>query len=153
MQSYEEIDIKGSLRLLWAAAFLSNFDRFTVAPMLVTIAADLRTSLATVAIIASSYYLFYGLMQPVWGILSDRLGRVRVMRLTLLAVVAPGLLSALASNLPVLVVGRALAGGLFAAVIPAALVYIGDTYLSPSGRKPWLISWPQARLPPLWPRR
>jgi predicted MFS family arabinose efflux permease len=50
-----------------------------------------------------------------------------VIRLTLLAVMVPGLLSALAPNLPVLVVGRALAGGLFAAVIPAALVYIGDT--------------------------
>ena len=32
----------GGLRLLRAAAFLSNFDRFTVAPMLLTIAADLR---------------------------------------------------------------------------------------------------------------
>ena len=76
---------------------------------------------------ASLYYLLYGLMQPVWGMLSDRLGRVRLMRLTLLAVVVPGLLSALAPNLAVLVVGRALAGGLFSAVIPAALVYIGDT--------------------------
>ena len=59
--------------------------------------------------------------------LSEGLGRVGVMRLTLLAVVVPGLLSALAPNLAVLVMGRALAGGLFSAVIPAALVYIGDT--------------------------
>jgi MFS family permease len=65
-------------------------------------------------------------MQPVWGMLSDRLGRVRVMRLALLGVVVPGFLSALVLNLAALVVGRALAGGLFAAVIPAALVYIGD---------------------------
>ena len=127
METYGSADLKGPLRLLRAAAFLSNFDRFTVAPMLVTIAADLRVSLAQVAIVASLYYLLYGLMQPVWGMLSDRLGRVQVMRLTLLAVVVPGLLSALAPNLPVLVVGRALAGGLFSAVIPAALVYIGDT--------------------------
>ena len=61
-----------------------------------------------------------------WGLLSDRLGRVRVMRLALLAAVVPGLLSALAPNLAVLVVGRAFAGALFAAVIPSALVYIGD---------------------------
>src|ERR687893_335258 len=127
METYGGADLKGPLRLLRAAAFLSNFDRFTVAPMLLTIAADLRVSLAEVAAVASLYYLLYGLMQPVWGMLSDRLGRVRVMWLTLLAVVVPGLLSALAPTLAVLVVGRALAGGLFSAVIPAALVYIGDT--------------------------
>lgn len=127
METYGETDLKGPLRLLRASAFLSNFDRFAVAPMLVTIAVDLEVSLAEVVAVASVYYLLYGLMQPVWGMLSDRLGRVQVMRLTLLAVVVPGLLSALAPSLPVLVVGRALAGGLFAAVIPAALVYIGDT--------------------------
>lgn len=127
-------DLKGPLRLLRAAAFLSTFDRFTIAPMLVTIAADLGVSLAEVAAAASLYFLLYGLMQPVWGMLSDRLGRVRVMRLALLCVVAPGLLSAVAPNLAVLVVGRALAGGLFAAVIPAALVYIGDA-VPDSGRQ------------------
>ncbi len=110
-----------------AAAFLSTFDRFTIGPMLVTIAADLRITLEEVAVAASLYYLLYGLMQPVWGMLSDRLGRVRVMRLALVAALVPGLLSALAPNLAVLVVARAFAGGLFAAVIPASLVYIGDT--------------------------
>ncbi len=112
--------------MLRAAAFVSTFDRFTIAPMLVTIAAALGASLEEVAVAASLYFLLYGLMQPVWGMLSDRLGRVRVMRVALLAVVVPGLLSALAPNLAVLVAARALAGGLFAAVIPSALVYIGD---------------------------
>lgn len=122
----DDADLKGSLRLLRAAAFLSTFDRFTIAPMLVTIAADLRISLAEVSAAASVYFLLYGLMQPMWGMLSDRLGRVRVIRLALIGVLVPGLLSAFAPNLMVLVVARAVAGGLFAAVIPAALVYIGD---------------------------
>lgn len=119
--------LKGRLRLLMAAAFLSAFDRFTIAPMLVTISIDLRVSLAEVSVAASLYFLLYGLMQPVWGMLSDRLGRVRVMRLALILTLVPGLLSAFAPNLAVLVVARAFAGGLFAAVVPAALVYIGDT--------------------------
>ncbi len=118
---------RGGLLLLQFAAFFSSFDRFVVAPMLVTIAAALGASLASVAATASLYYLLYGLMQPVWGILSDRLGRVRVMRLTLFGATLAGVLSAFAPNLAVLIAARALAGGLFAAVIPASLVYVGDT--------------------------
>lgn len=118
---------RGGLLLLQFAAFFSSFDRFVVAPMLVTIAAALGASLAGVAATASLYYLLYGLMQPVWGMLSDRVGRVRVMRLTLLGATGAGVLSAFAPNLAVLVAARALAGGLFAAVIPASLVYVGDT--------------------------
>jgi predicted MFS family arabinose efflux permease len=112
---------------LQLAAFFSSFDRFVVAPMLVTIAASLQVSLTEVAATASLYYLFYGLMQPVWGMVSDRLGRVRVMRLSLIGVAVAGVLSALAPNLTVLIAARAFAGGLFAAVIPASLVYIGET--------------------------
>ncbi len=121
--------------MLRAAAFLSTFDRFAVAPMLVTIAADLGVPLAHAAAAASVYFLLYGLMQPVWGMLSDRLGRVRTMRLTMVGVLVPGLLSALAPSLAVLVAARALTGGLFAAVIPASLVYIGDTVPIPARQK------------------
>ena len=117
----------GGPRLLQLAAFFSSFDRFAIAPMLLTIAASLGASLTEVAATASLYYLLYGLMQPVWGMLSDRLGRVRIMRLTLFGAAFAGILSSLAPNLTVLIVARALAGGLFAAVIPASLVYIGDT--------------------------
>jgi predicted MFS family arabinose efflux permease len=118
---------RGGLRLLQLAAFFSTFDRFVVAPMLVTIAAALGASLAEATATASLYYLLYGVMQPVWGMLSDRLGRVRVIRLTLFGAALAGVLSAAAPNLGFLIAARALAGGLFAAVIPASLVYVGDT--------------------------
>jgi MFS family permease len=76
---------------------------------------------------AGLYYLTYGLMQPVWGVVSDRLGRVRTLRVSLLlAAVASGA-SALSADVVQLGITRALAGAFFAAAVPASLIYVGDT--------------------------
>ena len=98
--------------MLQAAAFLSTFDRFAIAPMVVFIAADLEVSLAEASAAASLYFLLYGCMQPVWGMLSYRLGRVRVIRCALIGALMSGLLLAFAPNLVVLVVARAFAGAI-----------------------------------------
>jgi hypothetical protein len=58
---------RGGLRLLQLAAFFGSFDRFAVAPMLVTIAASLGASLTEVAATASLYYLLYGGCSPCGG--------------------------------------------------------------------------------------
>ncbi|HVL85535.1 MAG TPA: MFS transporter [Pseudonocardia sp.] len=119
---------RSHLRLLQLAALTSTCDRFAIAPLLVVIAADLDVTLAAAAGVASGYFLAYGLMQPVWGVVSDRLGRVRVMRLALLAAVAAGVGSALAPDLLTLGITRVLAGGSFAALFPTSLVYVGDSW-------------------------
>ncbi len=116
------------LRLLQMTALTSTADRFALPPLLVLIGADLHAPLAAVAAVASSYFLAYGVMQPVWGVVSDRIGRVRVMRVALLGGAVAGLGSALAPNLPVLYLTRVLAGACFAALQPAALVYVGDVW-------------------------
>lgn len=67
-------------------------------------------------------------MQPVYGIISDRIGRVRVMRAAFAGMVVAELLSTLAPNLPFLVLTRAATGALAAAIVPTSLVYIGDTF-------------------------
>ncbi|RZT86021.1 putative MFS family arabinose efflux permease [Pseudonocardia sediminis] len=116
------------LRLLQVASLVSTCDRFAIAPLLVLIAADLDVSLGVTAGVAGGYFLAYGLMQAVWGVLSDRLGRVRVMRVALCGAAAAGLASALAPTVTVLLVARVVTGGCFAALIPASLVYVGDTW-------------------------
>jgi MFS family permease len=118
---------RSSLRLLQASSFTSAFDRMAIAPMLVAISGDLDVSLGQVTLVATAYYLLYGAMQPVWGLLSDRLGRVNVIRLTLAGAAVASAASALAPSLGVLVAARACAGALFAGVIPTVLVYVGDT--------------------------
>ncbi|WP_214367126.1 MFS transporter [Pseudonocardia sp. H11422] len=129
-------DANRRLRLLQLAALTSTCDRFSLAPLLVLIGIDLGASLAAVAAVASGYFLAYGLMQPVWGLLSDRIGRVRVMRVALLGAMLGGVGSVLAPNLAVLGVGRVLAGGCFAALIPASLVYVGDTWPAQVRQRP-----------------
>lgn len=118
---------KSRFGLLYLGSFISYGDRFAIAPLLVSISVDLRESLAAVAAVASVYFLCYGVMQPVYGVLSDRVGRVRVMRWALLGTGVGNLAAAAAPGLEVLIMAKAVAGAFAGAILPAALVYVGDT--------------------------
>jgi predicted MFS family arabinose efflux permease len=113
--------------LLQLVAVVSALDRFLIAPLLVPIARDLDVPLADVVPAATAYFLAYGVMQPVWAMLADRLGRVRTMRLALGLAAVTGLASAVAPDPAMLTVARAAAGACFSAALPLSLVYVGDT--------------------------
>jgi predicted MFS family arabinose efflux permease len=115
------------LRMLQAVNTVSSMDRSTIAPMLLVIAADLSASVAEATLVASVYFLAYGLMQPVWGIVSARFGTVRTLRIALAGAGVLGLASALAPGVVALIVLRGMAGGLFGAGVPATVVYVGAT--------------------------
>lgn len=115
------------LRFLQVTTFVSTFDRFAMPPLLVTIAADLDAQLSSVVQAAGIYFLTYGLLQPFWGVVSDRLGLVRTMRLTLALGAVATIASAAAPSVLLLAVARACAGGFFAAAYPSSLIYLGDT--------------------------
>lgn len=115
------------LRLLQLTALVSTLDRFAMPPMLIAIARDLGAPLTQVVQAAGAYFLAYGLMQPIWGIVSDHLGLVRTMRVTLvMAAIATTVAALMASPLG-LGIARGVAGGCFSAAIPASLIYLGDT--------------------------
>jgi MFS transporter, YNFM family, putative membrane transport protein len=120
-------DATRSLRLLQASSLTSNFDRLMIAPMLVVIAAEMNRSVEAVSQAAATYFLCYGIAQIIWAVVSDRLGRVRTMRLALLFAMVGGLASAAVPDVGWLVVARGVTGACFAAAIPGALVYVGDT--------------------------
>ncbi|MFE9369587.1 MFS transporter [Streptomyces sp. NPDC006711] len=126
--------LRGGAGLLGAAGFLSNFDRFSIAPMLVLIGPALGVPLSTAALAASAYTLGYGLTQPAWGMASDRFGRVRVMRVSLAAAALGALSSAAAPGAAALIVARGCTGACFAAAIAGSLTYVGDT-VAPAGRQ------------------
>jgi predicted MFS family arabinose efflux permease len=119
------------IRLLQATAFVSTLDRFAMPPMLVAIAVDLDVPLSQVVHAAGAYFLAYGLMQPVWGMVSDQVGLVRTLRATLFLSGVATALSAVADSPLALGVFRCLAGGFFGAAFPAALIYVGDTVAAP----------------------
>lgn len=113
--------------VLRLACFLSNFDRFAITPLLVAVAAGFHVRLGAVVLVASGYFFAYGCAQPVWGMLSDRYGRMRVIRFSLAAAAVCGLASAAAPTLTALVVLRIATGAFFGAVVPTSLTYVGDT--------------------------
>ena len=120
--------VAGKTRLLQLGIFAAAFDNFLIAPMLVSVASGLGVTLAEAAGMASAYFLAYGLMQPVWGVASDRLGRVTVVRLGLLGAAVASMACTVVPSMGLLVLGRLLAGGAMAGVMPAALTYAGDAF-------------------------
>ena len=103
-------------------------DRFAVAPLLIPITVNLNVSLAAASGAASLYYLAYGLMPPLYGVLADRFGRVRIIRAALAGTALAGALSAVSPNLTTLVVARFATGAIACGVMPTTLVYIADRF-------------------------
>ncbi|MFI6531917.1 MFS transporter [Nonomuraea sp. NPDC050547] len=114
-------------RLLLAVPFVSTLDRFAMPPMMVSMAAQLGLPLSQVVHAIGAYVLAYGIMQPVWGMVSDRTGLVRTMRVALALGAVSTIASAFTDSALALALTRGLAGACFAAAIPGSLVYLGDT--------------------------
>ncbi|WP_189165857.1 MFS transporter [Sphaerisporangium melleum] len=119
----------------YAGWFLVNANVIMITPLLVPVAGHFHTGLATVTLALTAYLLLFGVMQPVYGLISDAAGRVRVMRLGLAGVALGNLVAALAPSVTVLIIGRGLAGAFAAALAPVTVAYIGDR-VPPERRQP-----------------
>lgn len=114
------------LGLLCAGFFLIDFDLVVINPLLLPVARDFDVSLGVATLALTAYLLLFGVMQPVYGVLSDAMGRVRVLRLALVGLSAGNLLAGFAPNAALLVIGRGIAGAFAAAIIPVTMAYVGD---------------------------
>ena len=116
-----------ALSVLFLLAFVVSVDQRIIAPVLPSIAASLHATAGGIGLAMTSYAFAYSTSQLVYGGLSDRYGRVRVVRLAAVGFCACTALSALATSPWLFVGARLLAGACAASVIPLTLVYIGDT--------------------------
>ena len=116
-----------ALALLFLLAFLVSVDLRIIAPVLPSIIESLRATPGGVGLAMTSYSFAYGAGQLVYGPLSDRYGRVAVVRQAALGFCVCTVLSALCATTWQFVAVRLLAGVFAGSVIPLTLVYIGDT--------------------------
>ncbi|HSB43118.1 MAG TPA: MFS transporter [Methylomirabilota bacterium] len=116
-----------ALALLFLLAFAVSVDLRIIAPVLPSITESLHATPGAIGQAMTSYAVAYGAGQLVYGPLSDRHGRVAVVRLAALGWSACTALSAVCTSTWQFVAVRLLAGAFAGSVIPLTLVYIGDT--------------------------
>ena len=83
----------------------------------------------TVALVVTAFFVGLGIGQPVWGPLSDALGRKRVLWIGLAVYAASALVAVLVPTLPVLLALRVLSGVGAASLRVVALGVIRDTFV------------------------
>ncbi|MBI2334202.1 MFS transporter [Candidatus Daviesbacteria bacterium] len=117
---------KPPLFFIYLTIFVNIIGFGMVFPLLPFYARHFQASEFTVGLLAASFAIAQFILSPVWGRLSDRVGRKPIMAVALLGLSLSFLLFGLANNLFWLFVGRILQGVFSAASISVAQAYVGD---------------------------
>ncbi len=107
-----------------------------VMPVLPFFARSLEADALTLGLLFTSYAAMQFVFAPLWGRLSDRIGRRPVLLLTIAGTAGSLLLLGFAETLPVLFLARLL-GGAFAANVSVATAYVADV-VDPDERTTWM---------------
>ena len=121
-------ELERLLRLLAAAAFLVFFQAFMVAPLIPRLADLFHASTNVAGLAVPAYLVPYGVMQLVWGPLSDRMGRGRLILGSLLAFIVLTALTAAVDGVGGFLTARVLTALGASAVVPISLALVGDLF-------------------------
>ncbi|MBK6909558.1 MAG: MFS transporter [bacterium] len=125
--------MNSKLAILFLTIFIDLLGFGLIIPALPFYAESFGASFVTIGIFSATYSAMHFLFAPLWGRLSDRVGRRPVMLTGLAGSAAAFLMFGLATTLPMLFAARILAGILSSATLPTAQAYIADT-TSPEDR-------------------
>ena len=116
------------LLVLGLMAFLANGDNYAAAPLLINIAKDLNLTISTTAMSVTAYMLAFGVFTLLFGPLSDRFGKVKVINTAAIGTAIFSMLGATAFNLPSLIFFRAMNGAFGAGIFPVTLALVGENF-------------------------
>src|SRR5205823_9731547 len=111
-----------------AATFLIFFQAYMVAPLIPRLATAFAVSEQMIGFIVPAYMIPYGVSTLFYGLLSDRLGRRRIMLASLIAFVVLTALTATAQSASQMILWRLVTGLGASGVVPLALALIGALF-------------------------
>ena len=114
--------------VLGLMAFLANGDNYAAAPLIINIAQDLNLTISTAAISVTAYMLAFGAFTLLFGPLSDRFGKVKIINIAALGTAIFSMLGAFAFNLPSLIFFRAMNGAFGAGIFPVTMALVRQSY-------------------------
>ena len=118
--------VSKAILVLSLAAFGSTISQRVMDPLLPRLVMEFGVSLGAASWAITCFTIGYACCQPFFGLIGDSRGKYRVIAWGCAASAAASLLCALAPNLPMLLLARAIAGGMIAAIIPLSMAWIGD---------------------------
>ena len=116
------------LVVLACACFVAALSIRVIDPLVPEIARDLVSAPQTIAMLASAFAVPYALSQPFLGPLGDSIGKARVIKGCLLALLLSLIVSTVADSVEVLFISRIAAGLAGGGIIPVSFAIIGDRF-------------------------
>ena len=120
------MDTKKALPILFAVMFLVYVGFGIIIPVIPFYAEDLGASPTELGLLMAVYSLMQFMFAPMWGRISDRIGRKPVMMIGIFGLAVSFFLMALSTNLWMLFAARIIGGFLSAANMPTVMAYAAD---------------------------